>query len=485
MAHPLTDEQAQAVDLANTGGDLIVEAYAGTGKTHTVVAMANAAPPRSTALYVSFNRAIVDEAASKMPGNVECRTAASLAWRAVGDPWAARSRGPRMKSNEIARHLRLEGFDVNTPWGGRRRLRASFLAGLVMRALRKFSLSADLEPTRFHVPIPRSARDDPAMFAMFKEIAAQLEPLLPKAWAEVTRPDSPLPIESSLLLKMWHLRGPVLPYDRIYFDEAQDANGCMRAVVSAAGAQHIWVGDTYQQINAWNGAVNALARVPYANKAALTRSFRFGPEIAGTAQHALDDLGASHPVIGAGGPGLVAPIEGVAPVRLSRTNAAAVERAFELAEEGVSAHIIGGADDVVGFCRSALALQDGREASHPDLACFDSWAEVLAYVANDELGGDLAALVNLIEEFDAEIIVEHLAHQPSETEAEAVLSTVHKVKGREWPAVQLAGDFTAIPGDLATDIEEVRLLYVAATRAQTHLDITEVPFFQIGAPVNA
>lgn len=479
MPHPLTDEQAHAVDLANQGGNLKVEAFAGTGKTTTLVAMAKAAPQPATALYLVFNRSVKDEAKQRFPGSVVPMTSAGIAVKNIGDPWASRVRGPRMLSNEIARHLKLEGFDVESPWG-RKRLRPSFLAGLIIRALRSFALSDRLEPNRFHVPIPRSAREDPTMLLMYKQIAKEVEPLLAPAWAEMTRPDSPLPISTEHLLKMWHLRGPVLPYDRIYFDEAQDANGCMRAIVEGAGAQAIWVGDSYQQINAWNGAVNALAKVTVDAEAHLTTSFRFGPEIAEVANQALGDLGCDRQLLGLGPPGEVTTVPDPE-VRLSRTNATAVERALALAESGTRAHIIGGAGDVVQFCRSAEALQDPARvggAEHPDLACFDSWAEVLAYTANDELGGDLAALVNLVTEFGATEIRRHLDNQPKEFEADVILSTAHKVKGREWPEVQLAEDFEAIPGSLVSDVEEVRLLYVAVTRAMRTLDIDDVPFFR-------
>lgn len=478
MPHPLTDEQTHAVDLANQGGSLVVEAFAGTGKTTTLVAMAKAAPQPSTALYLVFNRSVKDEAKLKFPGSVTAMTTAGIAVRNIGDPWASRCQGPRMLSDEIARHLRIEGFDVDSPWG-RKRLRPSFLAGLVIRALRLFALSDRFTPTRFHVPIPRSARQDPDLLQMYRQIAEQVEPLLGPAWAEMTRPDSPLPISTEHLLKMWHLRGPRLPYDRVYFDEAQDANGCMRAIVEGSGSQVIWVGDTYQQINAWNGAVNALAKAKADARAHLTTSFRFGPEVAEVANLALADLGCDRQLVGAGPPGEVRRVE-QPEVRLSRTNATAVARALDLANNyDVRAHIVGGAGDVVSFCRSAESLQEGRGAEHPDLACFDSWGEVLAYVALDELGGDLASLVNLVEEFGATEIRQHLHHQPKDYEADVILSTVHKVKGREWPEVQLADDFEALPGSLAADVEEVRLLYVGVTRAMRTLDVEDVPFFRL------
>jgi superfamily I DNA/RNA helicase len=58
-----------------------------------------------------------------------------------------------------------------------------------------------------------------------------------------------------------------------------------------------------------------------------------------------------------------------------------------------------------------------------------------------------------------------------EEDADVTVSTAHKAKGREWDAVQLAGDF---PEPEKQGDEELRLLYVACTRAKRELDIEAV-----------
>ena len=58
-----------------------------------------------------------------------------------------------------------------------------------------------------------------------------------------------------------------------------------------------------------------------------------------------------------------------------------------------------------------------------------------------------------------------------------ILSTIHSAKGREWPAVSILNTVDGcLPSDLATGSEreieeEMRLLYVAMTRARDHLDL--------------
>jgi len=57
-----------------------------------------------------------------------------------------------------------------------------------------------------------------------------------------------------------------------------------------------------------------------------------------------------------------------------------------------------------------------------------------------------------------------------------VISTAHKAKGLEWHNVQLEDDYSYKINKNEAQItdEELRLLYVAATRAQTNLNVHHV-----------
>lgn len=474
----LTDEQAAVVDLTADGDHLIVEALAGTGKTSTVEAICKHHPTNT--LYIAFNRAVVDEASTRMGRRTRSATIHELAFKAIGDPWTRRAMtGRRVKSTTIARRMGLDDIWLSGPWGNKQ-IGAGFVGGLITRSLQRFARTADPRPGPHHVPIPRAARHDPDLLLLYREIRDLITPKLSKAWEQTVAIDGDLPIDGNTIIKMWQLSNPVLPWDRIIIDEAQDLNDAARAVVQAqmGRAQVVAVGDTFQQINAWNGAVNALSKFPIDRRLWLTNCWRFGPEIADHANQVLDELGSEHKLIGRGPTGTVGSLDpGEWDVRLSRTNAEAVAIALEALDEGRRPHIIGGATDVVRFCEGALALQEGRQPEHPELACFNSWGEVLAYVATDELGGDLAPMANLITKFGAQTVVDTMGKQPDEDRADLILSTTHKIKGRQWHRVQVAGDFEVLPGSPLNDVEELRLLYVATTRAQSALDVDEPPFF--------
>ena len=83
-------------------------------------------------------------------------------------------------------------------------------------------------------------------------------------------------------------------------------------------------------------------------------------------------------------------------------------------------------------------------------------------------------MVKIIDGFGAEKILSALRGMPKEEEADLVVSTAHKSKGRQWSKVKLAPDF---PPKNKSDDSDKKLLYVACTRAMHELDITECSFF--------
>lgn len=469
-----TDEQTAALDLFATGESLAIEAGAGTGKTSTLIHLANATDRRGQ--YIAFNKAIVTDAQAKMPSHVKARTAHSLAFgnvvagTAFGDRLGSSA---RMRSDQIAKLLDVRAVQVEG-----KRLSPGYLAGVVMRSIVKFCQTADEEPSTKHVPyidgidVPK---DGIRTYANNDLVRQWLKDPLQKAWADIMDPEGQLPYRHDHYLKQWQLRGPKIGADFILFDEAQDANPVMVAIVAAQKhAQLVWVGDSQQQIYGFTGAVNALANVPADHRTFLTQSFRFGPEIADEANQVLGMLEAELRIVGTDSiSSIVAPV--LDPdVILTRTNATAVREVLNAQTRGRSVHLVGGGNEIVNFAKAAQELMDGRPTIHPELACFDSWGEVQEYVEMDEQGAELRLLTRLVDEFSVPVILKALDRMPREDSAELIVSTAHKSKGREWKSVQLGGDFP----DEVKGAEELRLLYVSITRAQHELDIDNVPILR-------
>ncbi len=479
--HRPTEEQAAAIALYSGGENLVVEAYAGGGKTSLAVMMAQAEPNR-IGQYCAFNKSIVQDSAKKLPGNVHASTLHSLAYRAVGHQFSHRLNAPRQKSSETARLLRMEPMFV--PVDGRTKvIQPSYLAGLVMRAIDNFCHSIDPEPGTQHVPyvdgIDVPTADGKRTYDNNRAVRDHLYPYLGRAWADLTSVTGQLRYGHDCYQRLWEMSGPRILADVIFIDEAQDLDAVQRSILlGQTDSQLVVIGDSFQQLYEFRGSHDSIAQMKAegVNTAVLSQTFRFGDAIADVANAILDRLGAKIPLRG-----LPSVMSMVVPVAepdaiMCRTNAQAVMTVLEMQEKDRRACLIGGAKDVLAFAKAAAELQQGRPCFHQELACFDSWGEVLAYVASDPLGSELALMVRLIDRFGTGPIIAALGESTTEDRADVVVGTVHAVKGREWDTVKIAPDFApAKEGDLSA--AEWRVAYVAVTRAQRELDITSVPHF--------
>lgn len=486
-----TAEQEAALAAYATGDDLIIEAGAGTGKTSTLVLLAKSSPDLR-GQYIAFNKAIVEDSAARMPGHVEARTAHSLAMGAVGHRFRHRlGESQRMRSYELARLMGIQEIRIKDG-ESTKALEPSHLASRVMEGVKNFCQSADPAPNaRRHLAyiegIDPPTKDGKRPYRNNNMVQDALQPYLDMVWKDVTSERGRFPYDHAHYLKLWQVSGPYIDADVIYFDEAQDVSPVLAAIVGAQGhAQLVYVGDANQSIYGFTGAVDAMSHLNAARRAMLSQSFRFGQAVADIANRVLAELPTDMALTGYEKiPSAVGPVKDPDAI-LCRSNAAAVEALLNAQAARVPAHMVGGGRDVIAFARGSLDLRDRGKSTHRDLACFKNWGEVQEYVLADRQGEDLKLMVNLIDKFGAREIIEAIQRMVPEREARLILSTAHKAKGREWDAVKLSSDFKrrlprpgtvneqgepAGPAD-----EELRLLYVAVTRARLGLDASAVPW---------
>jgi hypothetical protein len=478
---PTEEQKAILATAQQLGGNgvLVVEAGAGAGKTTTLTMLEETLGGQGQ--YTAFNSALVKESKAKFK-RASCNTTHSLAFRAVGKRFAHRLGGSRVRSEEVACRLGIDylKIGVKTTEGVKEKtLPAAFLASQVMQAIRRFCQSADRDILSSHFKyldgIDVSSPEGKRGYANNEVVREYLLPFAQKAWEDLSSPEGQLPFTHDCYVKIWELDNPVISTDYLLIDESQDLSPVFLSVLKQQKALIILVGDSAQQIYEWRGAVDALKAFPDAPRCQLSQSFRFGPAIADLANQVLDCLQEKTALRLKGLPSIPSQIAPIAqPVAiLTRTNACAIQHLFLELEAGRRPFLVGGGADVVSFVEGAKALKESRSTSHPDLACFGSWVEVQEYVKQDE-GEDLRLMCKLIDEFGCGPILTALKSMPEERNADVVISTAHKSKGREWDTVKLASDF---PTRSKSSDPDLKLLYVALTRAKLVLDVSTCPFF--------
>ncbi|MBO0801520.1 MAG: ATP-dependent helicase [Nocardiopsaceae bacterium] len=466
-----TEEQVRARDAFTSGNDLAVVAGAGTGKTSTLVMMA--AATRARGLYMAFNRAARSDAQQRFGPNVECRTAHSIAYAAVGRAYAERLGAARIPTARTARLLGITGdLDVDGA-----RITRFHQARLVMNMVRRFCYSNDTEPMARHMEPVNGLNP-----AATDYVAVAMTRYAERAWDDLRATSGRLRFEHDHYMKIWAMTRPVLPGDFIMLDEAQDTNPVLEAIFLAQAAQRICVGDPAQQIYAWRAARDVMTGFP-ARQARLTRSFRFGPAIAEVANRWLRHAGSDMRLAGAG-PGDSRVTRTRSPDALNapdavlcRGNADVMHEVLGFLEAGVPVAITGGGAALRKLAEAARELKAGQPTSHPELFLFPDWASVQEYAENDSSAHDLKSLVDLVDSYGAETIIGAVDRLSREEEATVTVSTAHKAKGREWGSVRIGPGFGPPSADddgvqHPLSAAEARLIYVAVTRARKTLDIT-------------
>ncbi len=454
------------------GGILLVNAYAGSGKTTTLELVAKARP-RHRFLYLCFNRDNAEKARRSFPKNCECRTVHSLAWRSVGRHHA--------KIGQLRPRTVMELFGLSAP----------HLAVYAINTLNAYLHSADEELGSRHLEIPM--RTPKSIRSMVLQVAK-------KIWDRMRDPkDEELPISHDGYLKLWALEEPKIEdYDILLLDEAQDTNPVTLKLVlnqverRAAGL--ILVGDTHQAIYAWRHAINAMESVRDRAdfRLPLSESFRFVPGIAADADVVLNHL-KNDPVqlVGRGSPDRRAADYAV----LARANASLIEAAIEKARAGMPIHFAATEGEESWDPWIPYKFQITLDTYHlwrdrpervkdPYMRKFRSFSEIEEHARGEGEEGhgrdvELGLQTQLVKKHGDDIpaLLELLQRRSEGPEkARLTFSTAHRAKGLEWDCVRLLDDFVdptdrkLLEGlDRRERDEEFNILYVAITRARLKL----------------
>jgi superfamily I DNA/RNA helicase len=462
----LSDEQKEIV-MAPLRGRQKITAFAGAAKTTTMEYKARhlSEVHGMRGLYLAFNKSAQLEAESRFGDAALARTPHSMAFRVFGKRYS-RKLG-EMRPRDLVEDDIVPVYPE---------------ARAVLETIHQYCISAD---TDFPSKVNASIKDGitTARSIALGWVAKQL-------WDQMCDPQSDVPMTHDGYLKLYQLSNPRLPGDYLMVDEFQDTNPVTMAIVKAQPHPVIVVGDPYQSIYAFRGAINAMRFFKADSEFSLTHSFRFGPAIADLANKVLHDhFAEKRKIVGAGAatsvfrPGSPKPDKYAI---LSRTNAELFEHAVHALECDLSMSFIGG---VKGYnferLRDAQLLAENRRYEIRDsfIRSFSSLGEMEDYAEEVE-DYETARLAKIARSYGAELhtlvpqIISNGRTYKSGDQSDRVMSTAHKSKGATLDYVVLCDDFKPMLSDETThkdiDEQEVNLAYMAATRPRYALYLNEV-----------
>ncbi|KAI4874006.1 hypothetical protein NFI96_027836, partial [Prochilodus magdalenae] len=508
----VTHEQQQILNHEIQRDHVVkIMAFAGTGKTTTLVRYAQQRP-NLRFLYVAFNKSVAMQANRSFPSNVVCKTVHSIAYTAVGYRYK--------KLDKLCSNVQPFNVAWKLPEG-----RGGFVnAKVVTQTINNFCASTDRRIGTQHVPDVyrntngRDERPDENKKMLF---AGDAQDIWDKMVELVPTREMAYRMTHDGYLKLWQMHRPVLKgYDVIFIDEAQDCTPVILDIMLSQHCGKILVGDLHQQIYTFRGAINALYAVAHTHLYYLTQSFRFGSEIAYVGATILDVCKKVKKIlVGGHQDGSVRgedretleSIKQAAPqvkgkvAILCRCNVTVFSEAVRLtdANSNCKIYIVGGVDSFglkkildiwILMQPEVKRKQDNLRIMDPFIRSFcreklGGYAGLKRYATHTE-DRELEAKLSVVEKYNARIpeLVERIyscAQRSSDT-ADYILGTMHKSKGLEFDTVVVMDDFMKVPcsrhnlqrmnispGIRNVEADEWNLLYVAVTRAKRALFITK------------
>ena len=298
----LTPEQEAVVSWARQLGQRVegvpgrsakVLAFACTGKSAALGAIAGALQPGMRVVYLTYNRSMA-EAAEHWPEFIEARgngvvvdtsTVHALAFAHVIEGSAAmqqkfdRARDG-LSDRDVCNILRDEGWN-----------RSLAVMSGAWQACQNFHRSGDDELGAQHIQSGL-----PQVPALAAALLARME-----------NPGDSFPITYDGYVSVYARSQPLAwdEYDVMLVDEVQDVSAVALRVLERArlerGCAVIYTGDSHQHLYAFAGARNGLAELATDATFRLTRTFRFGANLAVAADKLLAIKGETVPLRGARG----------------------------------------------------------------------------------------------------------------------------------------------------------------------------------------
>lgn len=499
-----THEQMRIINHNIKADDIVkIVAFAGTGKTTTLLQMCKQRPHQRFLLVV-YNKSVEEHCSKSFPHNVKVKTAHAMAFANVGRRFASiRRLDGNLSSSKISDFLGKKE-------GAGNRLRR---AALVKNTIEIFLNSRDDFLTLQHVPVKDKDQID-------IEDDYRLNILLPDAeevWKEMKKcsPTQKIAMSQDGQLKLWQLSKPrIQGYDVIMIDEGQDMNTAMFDIFLRQDCAKVIVGDPHQQIYSFRGAVNALQMIPATHTFYLTQSFRFGPEISYIANCTLESLknvqkqtlvggrkqdcvyvnSKSSPVTSSG--------RTLSTAYLARMNITIYKLSIYMCDQekysGMSMSFAGGLAkygfDAVLDIYKLWQVQQGKGTAeslgikNKLIAKFNSVNGLKKFADNID-DHDLSNKIRMFEysgsktPYHLQLLDRKCCADPARSDV--VFSTIHKAKGLEFDWVIMLDDLVPVnlpyrnrrhPQDAG---DEYNLMYVAITRAKLWLTINSAVLYTL------
>lgn len=533
-----TEEQKSICGYKAEKGEIVkIKAYAGTGKTSTLSYLAKSIAtrnPETRILYLVFNKNMQSDAEGKFPDTTDIMTVHSLAFRYIGQAFDKRlidNLNARVYENSYDVH-KSESFRVSqtiscfmksvdseilpkhvrgkSPYLKQLTRDFNGLAPFLQLEMKKRDASAEHEaknsPSHLNIldmiiqegkfRVLEKYKEDKRVDKVVREILtiandycdeliAERCKLIWKTMTSLFEQDKP--IDHNMYLKLFQIhKQKLVQYNVILLDEAQDSDPLTIDIVNnQSHAIRYVVGDEFQQIYEFRGAINALDCFDGKACFYLTETFRYGESIAQVMSGYLEvESDAPLPAIVSRNQTKICNTNSISDffefsrfVYIARTQKSLFNLARYLIQNNKTYHFYGGTDkykfqllyDMIWLRQRQPEMVVSRM-----IKMFEGFEDLGSYIQSQhdldlQSAYDWVVKSNLtIEDLDR---VKKL-NCYNKDDASVWLITAHQSKGLEFDNVYVSSDMGSWPF-IVNSRETRNLTYVACTRAIETLRIPD------------
>jgi len=480
---PSKYQQAIFDTYKNTKHNIAISAVPGSGKSTTIIELLKFVPYNRDAIFLAFNKSIVEELEKKVPQRVDVMTIHSLGAKALFREFKGQVEVSEYKIFRIAKHISHK-FSVDKKKIDSYIFNISKILDLYRLRLENNYEAIDTIISHYNIDCIGNERVD--SIKVFEEYLKYNE-----EWSNhgakftVDFTDMVyLPAVKNYKLKM---------YDDVFIDESQDLNAAQQKlvdkIIKSVTGRFVAVGDPRQSIYGFMSAdaeaYSKFAKKPNTIELPLSYCYRCGKNIVAAANQIWNVIespdwmheGKVHDKGGS--------IENIkeGDFVLCRNNKPLVELYFKLLKQEKVAYIKGSeiGKSIINLIKQYEHLQKdqlivslydslsnlhkelsekgiSKPTAHPRYVSFSEKIEIIKVVANNYTS--TKAISKAIEKMFSDV------------SKGIMLSSIHKSKGLEADNVYIL-DISLIPSEYAVQdheiIQEYNLLYVAITRAKQNL----------------
>lgn len=463
--------------------NVLIKAYAGCGKTSTVVEAVKLIPKDKSITFLAFNKHIQEELKLKLPEYVRCYTTYGLGNGAIKRKYGDKITFDEFKIDKII-NSKLKSFKLEDEFKNQQEI-YSYI-GKLKKLVNLCRVTLTIKPSY----IPNLAGKHDINITKSNDIKRVLKILDTATNDRKTYDFTDMIYLPAIDKSLW-----MFPQDYVFIDEIQDFNMCQIRIIEKILKRNkttgeytgrlIMVGDSFQNIYGFNGAGESsfkwFENFPNTKQYKLSTSFRCSKNVIKKAQEIVPDIKAldSAPE-GSVRSGNVLKEAESGDFVLCRKTTPLIKLFFEFLRLNKKVMIKGNdiGVDLIDLIGKISGLDTLRTFWNTELEKYRSDLRVTGILNPNEHSGYAAledkvtALLFLSELSDSVMDLKGKIKSIFSDNIEGiVLSTVHKVKGLEADRVFIVRpDLLPMPSAREwQQIEEKNIEYVAITRAKVDL----------------